>query len=176
MYEVGAMEAFMRRSSVLLLAVSLLCVAAGAQQRIGPVYPENQSDIHSWSSSGYDPFHFNWMTGRWDYVPIPYDTRSGPFAFNWHSGRWDYAPAYIEPNDSYSARQPERARPEGAGPAVATVPPRPIPSLDQAVGASATLQPSHPAATMNRPTGMRRPFNYTTSDPNFDDWYRSTSK
>jgi hypothetical protein len=166
----------MSRSSIWFCAAVLSPLIAQGQHRVGPVYPENETNTHSWSSSGYDPFHFNWTTGRWDYVPIPYDVHSGPFAFNWHTGRWDYSPSYSAPSDIYSGREPERNRPEGSGPAVATVPARQIPSVDNAVGASATLKPAQPASTINRPAPMRRAFNYTTSDPNFDDWYRSTSK
>src|SRR5689334_16343625 len=51
--------------------------------------------------SGYDPFQLNWSTGRFQYVPIPYDTFSGPYAFNWHSGRWDYVPYAPPPAVEY---------------------------------------------------------------------------
>jgi hypothetical protein len=44
--------------------------------RTGPIYPTNPSyNFHS--SSNYDPFQFNWGSGRFDYVPIPYDNATG---------------------------------------------------------------------------------------------------
>ena len=51
--------------------------------------------------SGYDPFVLDHRTGKFRYVPIPYDPEprgSGynPYRFNWHSERWDYVPLPIE--------------------------------------------------------------------------------
>ena len=165
------------KTFVPLAIVGLMVTSnAQAQQRVGPVYPENKSDVRS-TPTNYNPFIFNWSSGRFDYAPIPYDIRSGPFAFNWHSGRWDYYGGDFAPNDIYSGREPERER-GGTGPAVATVPPRQAPSLDQAGRASATIGPVQPMPAMNRPAPAisTRAFNYTTSDPSFDQWYRSPSK
>jgi hypothetical protein len=175
-----AMEALMVSKAFMSLAILFSCLtsAALAQQRVGPVYPQNKSNNNYGSAqSGYDPFRFNWSTGRWDYVPIPYDIRSGPFAFNWHSGRWDYAPTEFTPSNIYTGREPERER-QREGPTVATVPGRTFPSFEQANVASATMQPTAPNRQINRPVPAisSRAMNYTTSDPNFDDWYRSSSK
>ena len=51
--------------------------------------------------SGYDPFVLDHRTGKFRYVPIPYDPEpagSGynPYRLNWHSGRWDYVPYPVE--------------------------------------------------------------------------------
>jgi hypothetical protein len=171
-----ASSMFPRNLAWLLVLCAVVSSRARAQQRVGPVYPENKSEIRS-TPSGYDPFIFNWSSGRWEYVPIPYDIRSGPFAFNWHSGRWDYYGGDFEPSSVYSGREPERIRGEG-GPVVVTLPARQMPSVDQAGAASATLPPVQPHAPVNRPAPMigRKAFNYTTSDSSFDDWYRSASK
>jgi hypothetical protein len=58
--------------------------------RVGPIYPANPSfNFHS--ASNYDPFQFNWGTGRWDYVPVPYDSGSD-------SGRpYQYSPPPVRP-------------------------------------------------------------------------------
>jgi hypothetical protein len=38
--------------------------------RTGPIYPVNPS-YNFYSRSNYNPFQFNWGSGRWDYVSIP---------------------------------------------------------------------------------------------------------
>jgi hypothetical protein len=172
------MEAFMVSKRLILSAVSFCVIAsnAPAQDRVGPVYPENKSNVRS-TPSGYDPFIFDWSSGHWNYVPIPYDTRSGPFAFNWHSGRWDYYPGDFDASSVYSGREPERSRGAG-GPSVATIAPWQFPSVDQASPAAATLSPGKPVPQINRPAPLinSRALNYTTSDPSFEQWYRSPSK
>jgi len=60
--------------------------------------------------SGYDPFVFNAHSGRFDYVPIPYDPQrpgSGydPFRINWHSGAFDYVPIPLQSDYDYAASQ-----------------------------------------------------------------------
>src|SRR5437868_6947139 len=95
----------------LLLGVNAVTFA---QYRVGPVYPEkpNQVAAPNQAQSGYDPFQLNWRTGRFEYVPIPYDNEpegSGysPFRFNWHSGNWDYVPvAPVQPPYGRIERQP----------------------------------------------------------------------
>jgi hypothetical protein len=80
----------MRRCTFHWLAVLSILLVTGralAQQHSVPIGPQ----------SGYDPFHWNSYSGRWDYVPIPYDAEPpganyNPYRFNWHSGRWDYVP------------------------------------------------------------------------------------
>jgi len=54
-----------------------------------------------YGKSGYDPFVLDHSTGRFRYVPIPYDPEppgSGynPFRLNWHSGNFDYVPVPTE--------------------------------------------------------------------------------
>jgi hypothetical protein len=86
-------------ASAILLSTLLLATSMGQWQvdpRVGPIYPTKPYSFRS-APPGYDPFQFNWQTGRWDYVPIPYDQPApgqapSPYQFNWHSGRWDYRP------------------------------------------------------------------------------------
>jgi hypothetical protein len=74
------------RGLILVVALHMaMSGAALAQQHSVPIGPQ----------SGYDPFIWNYHTGRFDYVPIPYEpeppgTNYSPYRFNWHSGRWDY--------------------------------------------------------------------------------------
>ncbi len=79
--------------------IGTLMIFAGpilAQWQIGPVYPE-KPDYYN-TNPNYNPFRYNSFSGRYDYVPIPYDRdRSGgpnydPYRFNWHRGGWDYRP------------------------------------------------------------------------------------
>ena len=65
---------------------------AEAQYRVGPVYPENPQGS---PPASYNPFQLNWTSGRFDYVPVPYDLEdsSDPYRFNAFSGRWDYVPS-----------------------------------------------------------------------------------
>jgi hypothetical protein len=77
----------MRRIAIAIVGMVALARMAPAQQHTVPMGPQ----------SGYDPFHWNSYSGRWDYVPIPYDPEPpganyNPFRFNWHSGHWDYVP------------------------------------------------------------------------------------
>jgi hypothetical protein len=78
--------------------------AALAQYQQGPVYPQRQQPYGS-APSGYDPFRLDASTGRFVYVPIPYDTTGGysPYQFNWYSGRWDYVP--VQPPASAMPQQ-----------------------------------------------------------------------
>jgi hypothetical protein len=76
------------KRSIPLLALTMLAglaVLAHAQwqaqpqidSRFGPIYPVNPAyNFHS--ASNYDPFQFNWASGRWDYVPIPNQTSQNP--------------------------------------------------------------------------------------------------
>ena len=90
-------------ATILVLLVSPPVVRA--QHRVGPIYPESNSPSYSRNrqlQSGEDPFRYNPHTGRFDYVPIPYDPEPppgrgySPFRFNWHSGGWDYVPVPLE--------------------------------------------------------------------------------
>ncbi len=68
--------------SVMALIVGLTVLARGQWQaqtqvdpRVGPIYPVNPA-YNFYSQSNYNPFQFNWATGQWDYVPIPYESSS----------------------------------------------------------------------------------------------------
>lgn len=79
-------------SIAVILALNLGGLALGQYQQ-GPIYPQRPQPYGS-APSGYDPFRLDSSTGRFLYVPIPYDTTGGysPYQFNWYSGRWDYVP------------------------------------------------------------------------------------
>ena len=90
-------------------AVSLASAPlASGQYYVGPYPPvdrrtQNNAIGAGRPMSGYDPFVLNPRTGRFDYVPIPYEPEPAgpnynPYRFNWHSGRWDYVP--IPPAES----------------------------------------------------------------------------
>jgi hypothetical protein len=40
--------------------------------RVEPIYPTRPYSFHE-GRANYDPYQFNWYSGRWDYVPVPYD-------------------------------------------------------------------------------------------------------
>ena len=43
--------------------------------RVEPIYPVNPSyNFHS--TSNYSPYQFDWYNGRWNYLPIPYESPS----------------------------------------------------------------------------------------------------
>ena len=84
-----------------LVAMAVAASALRAQYQVGPVYPENRpANVQPPQrnlQSGEDPFQFNPYSGRFEYVPIPYEFSPGTagapaYGFNWHSGRWDYVP------------------------------------------------------------------------------------
>jgi len=101
---------------IVALCVGILSWTAFGQYRVGPIYPEKPSQVASpgQAQSGYDPFQLNWQTGRYEYVPIPYENEPGgaesgysPFRFNWHSGQWDYVPvAPVQPAYGRIDREP----------------------------------------------------------------------
>src|SRR5882757_7295670 len=80
-------------ASAIMLLISWLVGAGWAQNRVGPIYPE-KAPPYTVAPSGYDPFQLDWATGRFNYVPIPYNPLDAnrPYLFNWHTGRWDYTP------------------------------------------------------------------------------------
>jgi hypothetical protein len=101
----------MRNHGISLVLAGILGVGAAAagvavaQHRVGPIYPPGPasnppagpSQGPAQAQSGYDPFQLDPSTGRFRYVPIPYEPqRPGqpydPWRFNWYSGRWDYVP------------------------------------------------------------------------------------
>jgi len=99
---------FVRAGSFVATFV-LSSALASAQYRIGPVYPQNPNSPAPADGgqlrSGQDPFQYNPWTGRWDYVPIPYEadpfgSNYNPYRFNWYSGRYDYVPAPSPWNDN----------------------------------------------------------------------------
>src|SRR5690348_17103909 len=75
---------------------------AVGQYYVGPYPPVQQQQQHPQSAyrrppagvagAGFNPFVLNSHTGRFDYVPIPYDTEPtgpnyNPMRLNWYSGR-----------------------------------------------------------------------------------------
>ena len=98
---------FVRPASFLALWILGPAVAV-AQYQVGPVYPHNpNSQVPGGPGmlrSGQDPFQYNPWSGRFDYVPIPYeaDPFGSPYRFNWHSGQWDYVPVPSGWNDDGS--------------------------------------------------------------------------
>ena len=102
----------MHRLSLLLLVLLLATVtltpsvSLAADRGKEPMYRINSVP------SGYDPFVFNAHTGRFDYVPIPYEPQrpgSGydPFRINWHSGTFDYVPIPLQSDYDFAASQRE---------------------------------------------------------------------
>lgn len=104
--------------SIVILPLILLAVAMAqwqvnpqVQQRTGPVYPTKPYSFQS-APPGYDPFQFNWYSGRWDYVPIPYNSGQSPYQMNQNSGQWNYvpqAPAPAAPSTPQPANQNDGA-------------------------------------------------------------------
>ena len=95
------MKRFTIPALLTLSAWGAVCVAqfpvpTEVDQRVSPVYPRKQPYAFRSTGPNYDPFQFNWYTGRWDYVPIPYDEVPGiagtPYQYNSFTGRWDYVP------------------------------------------------------------------------------------
>jgi hypothetical protein len=87
---------FLLGSALLLLvsfAIGQFQVQPQIDQRTGPIYPQNPSyNFHSMPAN-YDPYQFNWGTGHWDYVPIPYipawqpTPAAQPYIYNWNGNR-----------------------------------------------------------------------------------------
>src|ERR1051326_4219698 len=91
--------------------LGLLTTSLRAQYQIGPVYPGRgqPNSVYTTTPSGYDPFQLDWSTGRFRYVPIPYEPEQpgpnyDPYRFNWYTGRWDYVP-YPGPGSVYGQSQ-----------------------------------------------------------------------
>jgi len=115
--------------SALALLAGLTLFARGQWQkqaqidpRVGPIYPVNPSfNFHS--TSNYDPYQFNWASGRWDYVPVPDQPsfRSPPEQpapyrpYADQQGQWIYgAPPSVNPvpaNSSPSSAIPQTLPP-----------------------------------------------------------------
>ena len=79
----------------------ILAPVALAQQHttsVQPQVPEKSTSAEAVGSSnaGRDPFQLNWQTGRFEYVPMPYQQQPGqpysPFQFNSFTGHFDYVP------------------------------------------------------------------------------------
>lgn len=102
------------------MLILLAAVAPGQWQvdnQVGPVYPTKSYSFRT-TSPNYDPFQFNWATGRWDYVPIPYDERGpasngGPYYFNAYSGRWEYSPMAVPAPAANASATPPPPAPGG---------------------------------------------------------------
>jgi hypothetical protein len=97
-------------------------------QRVSPVYPRNQSYQFLSSRHGSNPYQFNWSSGQWDYVPIPYGDVGAPYRPNSDNAPWRYAPAQGAP-PNLSAAGPAPAAGQGQiqdaynGPAIQPNPP-----------------------------------------------------
>jgi hypothetical protein len=113
--------------SLAAIGAFALVSPATAQQHSAPNYAAPVYPQHPYSNagqnpgpppaySGYDPFQFDARTGRFNYVPIPYEQPSAgsgysPWQFNWYSGRWDFysvppsAFGYGYSNPAYSTPQ-----------------------------------------------------------------------
>jgi hypothetical protein len=97
----------MNRSMRVLCPIGLLAlisVSFGQQpvddrvpQRVGPIYARDPYTFQTSTANG-DPYQFNWYSGRWDYVPVPYDAPSSPaqaaspYRFDPQTGQWQYNP------------------------------------------------------------------------------------
>ena len=132
-----------------------------AQHQVGPVYPEKPQPYTA-APPGYDPFQLDWSTGRFRYVPIPYDQRSstGPYRFNWYSGRWDYSP-FPAPASPMPAPTNTPERTPQASMSVVRIPQynAPVPVIPgEAMPAAARQLPTN---ATTRPTRTRAP----TTDP-----------
>ena len=76
----------MRRLGVIAVAAVLLGVVGVSlaqwqeqpqQGRVEPIYPSRPYSFQT-APPNYDPFQFNWYTGQWDYVPVPYNSVQAP--------------------------------------------------------------------------------------------------
>jgi hypothetical protein len=95
------------------------------QQRNEPVYPRKPYSFQS-AQPGYDPFQFNWYSGRWDYVPIPYETPGeSPYQLNPNSGQWNYVPQAAAPAPS----RPREAAPSAPSDGSLKTSPPPTPPM-----------------------------------------------
>jgi hypothetical protein len=118
--------------------------------------------------SGYDPFVFNSHTGRFDYVPIPYEPQrpgSGydPFRINWHSGTFDYVPIPLQSDYDFAASQHDDGggrsintidtRLNGAAGPIRNLPPRPPPNMST----PPVLAPGTQYNVVTVPVRSRRP-------------------
>jgi len=73
------------RTTLLTGMLSFVLVSAAWAQwqvqpqegRVEPVYPSKPYSFQT-APPNYDPFQFNWYTGQWDYVPIPYGSVQPP--------------------------------------------------------------------------------------------------
>lgn len=138
--------------SALALVAGLTVFSSGQWQaqpqvdpRTGPIYPVNPA-YNFRSASNYDPFRFNWASGRWDYVPIPYDSSSqfsrepspapGPVPYMPYGGgpqnQWTDAPPHTVNPAVPSGNQP-------------TNPPAPTPD-DSELWSSPTTRPEQNVA------------------------------
>lgn len=129
----------MNRSTLYLIiaTIGILAVYSLAQwqvqpqidTRVGPIYPENPS-YNFRTRNNYNPFQFNWYTGRFDYVPIPYDS-AGSSNQNWQyspppsaPGVGGSVPQYVfgGPSASNSVPQPSAPSPNAVSPNIPSAP------------------------------------------------------
>jgi hypothetical protein len=93
--------------------------------RVGPIYPENPS-YNFQSRSNYDPYQFNWYSGRWDYMPIP------PSAGGSSGSNWQYSPPPAPPGAAgsyiYGGPTQNAPAPQPSAPSPTLIPPNVPPS------------------------------------------------
>ncbi|MGA3067922.1 MAG: hypothetical protein ABSF29_13850 [Tepidisphaeraceae bacterium] len=105
-----------RLSIVFVLAATTLSLAQWQQNpqistQTGPIYPPNPSYNFS-SRANSDPFQFNWYSGQWNYVPIPYNTGEAvqhpqaPYVYNWNGNMPDYSVVKSSPPPIAANPQP----------------------------------------------------------------------
>ena len=101
------------------IALATAVSPLAAQYPVGPIYPPtatpNVQPPPRSLQSGEDPFQLNPFTGRFEYVPIPYEFVPGTagtpgYAFNWHTGRFDYVP-FTPLNSGNSMEQTRQVTP-----------------------------------------------------------------
>jgi hypothetical protein len=112
-------------------------------QRVGPIYPPNPSYNFYSHGGDADPFQFNWYSGRWDYVPIPWNndrpwlTHPAQQPYVWNPN----LPQYSVVNNSGGGLTP------GAVPANQPVPPSQNPPDDTGLWNPPTSRPAEQMGT-----------------------------
>lgn len=71
------------------------------QTQTGPIYPPNPSYNFYSRSADSSPFQFDWASGHWDYLPIPYDSGWRPSPpqspYVWNGNRPEYTAVQNSP-------------------------------------------------------------------------------
>lgn len=100
-------------------------------QRVGPIYPPNPSYNFYSHGGDSDPFQFNWASGRWDYVPVPYNNDrpwlnhvpQQPYVWNPNLPQYSVVqnsggltPGAVPANQGFNQPAPPSATPPAAAP------------------------------------------------------------